>query len=24
MDDIPWTGAVRYQRPGAQGTLFDV
>lgn len=24
MDDIPWTGAVRYQRPDPQGTLFDV
>ena len=24
MDDIPWTGAVRYQRPEPQGTLFDV
>jgi ribonuclease HII len=23
MDDIPWTGAVRYQRPSPQGTLFD-
>jgi ribonuclease HII len=22
MDDIPWTGAVRYVRPDAQGTLF--
>lgn len=22
MDDIPWTGAVRYERPDAQGTLF--
>ena len=24
MDDIPWTGAVRYVRPEPQGTLFDV
>ena len=24
MDDIPWTGAVRYLRPEPQGTLFDV
>jgi len=23
MDDIPWTGAVRYVRPDPQGTLFD-
>lgn len=23
MDDIPWTGARRYHRPGAQGLLFD-
>ena len=23
MDDIPWTGARRYVRPDAQGTLFD-
>jgi ribonuclease HII len=23
MDDIPWTGAVRYHRPSPQGTLFD-
>lgn len=22
MDDIPWTGAVRYQRPDPQGSLF--
>ena len=22
MDDIPWTGATRYLRPDAQGTLF--
>jgi ribonuclease HII len=22
MDDIPWTGAVRYERPDGQGTLF--
>lgn len=24
MDDIAWTGAVRYHRPGPQGSLFDV
>ncbi|MFN8016759.1 MAG: ribonuclease HII [Acidimicrobiales bacterium] len=23
MDDIPWTGAVRYVRPDPQGTLFE-
>ena len=23
MDDIPWTGAIRYRRPDAQGSLFD-
>ncbi len=23
MDDIPWTGARRYHRPGTQGLLFD-
>ena len=22
MDDIPWTGAVRYHRPDPQGSLF--
>ena len=23
MDDIPWTGARRYIRPGLQGSLVD-
>lgn len=23
MDDIAWTGAIRYERPDPQGTLFD-